>query len=240
MFSYIYHTLISTPLYNGLILLMDALPWADAGIAIVLFTIIIKFILFPLSKKSVVTQIRMRQIEPQMAAIREQYKNDRQRQALETMNLYRTQGINPFSGILLVLIQLPIIFALYSIFLHSGLPTVNTDLLYPFVKVPVVDMVFLGFVNIANKSLFLSIVAALCQYLQIRLTIPKTPPKAANHVPSFQDDLARSMNAQMKYVFPLIILFIAYKASVTVALYLIVSSLFTIGQELWIRRSVRA
>ncbi len=238
MFLNIYHTLISTPLYNGLILLMDGIPWADAGIAIILFTFLVKLILFPLSKKAVVTQIRMKRIEPEMTRIKQQFKNDRQRQALETMNLYKTQNINPFSGILLVFIQLPIIFALYSVFLHSGLPVVNTDLLYSFVKVPVVNMIFLGWVNIAQKSIILSVIAAVCQFLQIRLTMPKVAPKAADHVPSFQDDLARSMNTQMKYVFPLIIFFIAYKASVTVALYLIVSSLFTIGQELWIRRKM--
>jgi len=233
--SFLYHTFISTPLYNGLIFLMDIAPWADAGVAVILFTIIIKLILFPLSKKAVITQLRMKEIEPAMNRIRETVK-DRQMQALQIMNLYKEKGVNPFSGILNIIIQLPILIALYSIFIKSGLPVVNTELLYPFVAVPTVDMEFLGILNIAEKSIILSVIAAAAQYFQIRYSLPPTPPAKKN--PSFQDDLARNVNMQMRYVFPVVILFISYTASATVALYLIVSSLFTIGQELYIRKKL--
>jgi YidC/Oxa1 family membrane protein insertase len=233
--SYLYHLLISTPLYNGLILLMDASPWIDAGVAVIILTLFVKLILAPLTKKSVVTQLKMKQIEKDLAQIRDKFKNDKQAQAMETMALYKKAGVNPFSGILLVLIQLPIIFALYAIFLKSGLPVVNTELLYPFVKVPSVNMEFLGFINIAAKNIYLAILAAVVQFFQIRLSMPATP-KSENKTPSFQEDLARNLNTQMRYVFPVMLFFIAYSTSATVALYLIVSSLFTIGQELWIRK----
>lgn len=234
MFSYLYHTFIADPLYNGLILLMDAIPWVDAGVAVILFTIIIKLVLFPLSRKSVITQLRVKEIEPELNIVKEKYKNDKQVQAQEIMNLYRNKGINPFSGIFNILIQLPILIALYSIFLKSGLPVVNTDILYDFIKVPVVDMNFLGLINIADKSIILSIIAAVAQYLQIRYSLPPTPKAKPNA--SFQDDLARSVNMQMKFVFPIVILFISYTATATIALYLIVSSLFMIAQEIYIRK----
>ncbi len=236
MFSYIYHTLISTPLYNGLIYLMDIAPWVDAGIAVIILTFLVKLILAPLSKKAVVTQLKVKQIENDLNLIKEKYKNDKQQLAMETMALYKKAGVNPFSGIFLVLIQIPIILALYSVFLRSGLPTVNADLLYSFVRVPEVNMNFLGLVNIAHKSLLLSLIAGLTQFIQIRFSMPPTPKAKEN--PSFQDDLARNINMQMRYIFPVMILFIAYKATATVALYLIVSSLFTIGQELYMRKKL--
>ena len=72
--SFIYHNLIYQPLYNGLILLVKTVPLADAGIAVVLLTIIVRLILFPLSKKAVVTQVKMQQIGPALAEIKEKYK----------------------------------------------------------------------------------------------------------------------------------------------------------------------
>lgn len=237
MFSYLYHTFISEPLYNGLILIMDIIPWVDAGVAIVLFTIIIKLLLFPLSRKSVVTQLRMREIEPELNKLKEKYKDDRQAQALEIMNLYKSKGINPFSGILLIIIQLPILIALYSIFLKSGLPIVNVDILYPFVAVPQnINMEFLGIFNISERSIVLSIAAAVAQYFQVRYSLPKAQPAKKNA--TFQEDLARSVNMQMKYVFPIVILFISYTATSTIAIYLMVSSLFMIAQELYIRKRI--
>jgi YidC/Oxa1 family membrane protein insertase len=234
----LFHTLISKPLYNGLIFLIDHIPHADAGVAVVLFTIIIKFILFPLSRKSIVTQVQMKRMEPEMNAIKEKYKNDRQAQALHTMALYKEKGINPFSGILLIIIQLPILLALYSIFLKSGLPVVNTDMLYSFIAVPTVSMEFLGIINVAEKSLILALIAAIAQYVQLRYALPPVPPRPKDAKPDFKNDLARNMNWQMKYFLPVLIFYISYKFAGVVALYLIVSSLFTLGQELYVRRKI--
>src|SRR3989344_9437862 len=125
MFSFLYNSFIFNPLYNGLIFLMDILPWIDAGVAVVLFTIIIRTVLFPLSKKAIVTQVRMKELEPELNRIKQSMKDDRQGQALKIMALYKEKNISPFSSFFVLLIQLPIIFALYSIFLNSGLPVVN-------------------------------------------------------------------------------------------------------------------
>ena len=66
------------PLYNGLIFLMDVLPWADAGVAVILFTILIKLILFPLSKQATKTTLEMKVFEPEMNALKEKYKNKKE------------------------------------------------------------------------------------------------------------------------------------------------------------------
>ena len=234
---YLYTTFIYEPLYNGLVFLAGHLPFFDAGVVIILFTVIVKVILFPLSRKSARTQVALKMYEPEMNAIKEKYKDDRQAQALQVMAFYKAKGINPFAGIFLILLQLPIFFALYRIFYSSGISAPDPSLLYSFVKVPeVVNMNFLGLIDMGTKSFALAVLAAVSQYFQIRLSIPKAAPKTGNG--NFQEDFARNMQTQMKYVFPIMILFIAYHVASALALYWVTSNLFMIGQELYIRRQM--
>lgn len=242
MISSFFNVTLYQPLYNGLIFLMDLLPFIDAGVAVVLFTILVKLILFPLSKSAVATQFKMRQLAPELEELKKKYKDDKQEQARQTMELYRENKINPFSSILLIFIQLPIIFALYFVFLKGGLPDIDTDLLYSFVPTPQnVDIMFLGLFNIAEKSFILALAAAVTNFFQIRFSIPKYTPKERKkgEAPSFKDDLAKSMNVQMRYVFPVIVLVIAANLAGAIAIYWTTSNLFTIGQELVIRKTVK-
>lgn len=230
----LFHTFLVTPLFNGFVFLIDALPWLDAGVIIVIFTILVKFTLYPLSKKAVIAQIEMKSIEKDLKNIKEKYKDDKQEQAKRTMELYKEKNINPFSSIFIILIQLPIIFALYYVFLKSGLPEINTSMLYSFVSKPdFVDMNFLGLVNITGKSLVLAFLAGASSFFQIRMSIPAHQSSSKG---SFQDDLARSMNIQMRYVFPVIVFFISYQISGVVALYWFTSNIFTLLQERSLRK----
>lgn len=229
-------------MYNGLIFLMDTIPWADAGVAIIIFTIIVKLILFPLSKKSVQTQLKMRKLEPQLSVIKEKYKNDKQEQARQIMAFYKQEGVRPFAGTLLVFIQLPIIFALYKVFISPGLPTINVDLLYPFIAEPMLVKVhFLGLFDIASKNIILALIAGITTFFQVRFSMPPLPakPREPHAKPNFQEDLLRGMNVQMRYVFPVIAFFISWSISGAIALYWITSNLFTIGQELYIRKTLK-
>ncbi len=229
-----YHEYIFKPLYNGLMFLFDTLPWIDAGVAVILFTCIVKLALFPLSKKAIITQARMKEIQPEMEAIQKKYKDDKQALSLATFDLYKKKQVNPFSSIVLIFIQLPILWALYSIFVRSGLPTVNTELLYSFVQVPVINMNFLSLLDITGKSLILSVIAAVAQYYQIKYAFGKVPEKKEN--PSFQDDFARTMSLQMKYIFPIMVLVISYTTSGVIAIYWTISSLFTLAQEIYVKK----
>lgn len=243
MFSYLYHTFVFDPLYNGLVLLVDIFPWMDAGVAVIVFTIIVRLILFPLSKKAIVTQVRMKEVEPELNRIKEATKNDRQAQALQMMALYRDKKISPFSSFFVILIQLPIIFALYSIFINSGLPTVNTTLLYSFVGVPVINMNFLGIIDIGPASILLALIAAAAQFLQLHYSLASmkstTPPRENRSKMDMQMDMAQNMTRSMKWFFPIIVFFISYNISAVVALYWTVSSLFTLAQELVVRRHLK-
>ena len=235
MFSYIYHSYIFNPLYNGLVFLIDVFPWMDAGIAVIVFTIIVRLLLFPISKKSIITQVRMKQIEPELAKIREKTGNDKQAQALQTMALYKERGVSPFSSFFLLFLQLPIIYALYSIFIHSGLPEVNKEILYGFVSVPVINMHFLGLIDIGIRNIPLSIIAGISQFLQLHFS-PATRSVDYKKGASNPADIAQNMTRNLKYFFPIMVFLISYKISSVVALYWTVSSLFTVAQELYVRK----
>ncbi|MBP9701661.1 MAG: membrane protein insertase YidC [Candidatus Pacebacteria bacterium] len=231
-----YHEYIFRPLYNGLIFLFDFLPWIDAGLAVIIFTCIVKLALFPLSKKAIITQARMKEVQPELEALQKKFKDDKQALSIATFDLYKKKQVNPFSSILLILIQLPILFALYSIFVRSGLPSVNTELLYSFIKVPTINMHLFGYFDIAGKNIILAICASVAQFFQIKYAVGKTPEKKDNA--TFQEDFARSMSVQMKYVFPIMVLVISYTTSGVIALYWMVSSLFTLGQEIYVKRKI--
>lgn len=239
MIEHFFKPLFYRPLYNGLIFLISVLPGADVGMAVIIFTVVVKLVLFPLTKSSVITQAKMKRLEPELAALRAKYEKDKQEQARQVMAFYKQNNINPFSGIWLLLIQTPIILSLYYIFLRGGLPTINAGLLYSFVHAPAsVSMQFLG-MDIGKPSIILGVIAGISQFFQIRLSVPAYK-KPENDTPAtFKNDLARSMNVQFRYILPIFIFIIALKVSGAVALYWITSNLFIIGQELVVRKKFK-
>ncbi|MEK7081996.1 MAG: YidC/Oxa1 family membrane protein insertase [Patescibacteria group bacterium] len=233
-----FHTIIFVPLYNGLVFLIDITPFADVGIAVIVFTCIVKLSMFPLSKKAVKTQMAMKAIEPETEKIKNQFKNNREELARQTMALYKKHQVNPFSSFAVILIQIPIILGLYYVFFKGGLPTINTDWLYSFVAAPdKVNMLFLGLLDISKKSILLALLAGVTQFFQAKLAMPPIKPRGDK--PDFKADLARSMGLQMRYIFPVVVVFIAYSISGAIALYWTTSNIFAIGQELVIRRQLK-
>ena len=236
---FIFVTFFYAPLYNGLIWFINIMPWHSVALSVVFFTCVIKVILFPLSQKSVKTQFEMKKIEPDINEIKIKYKDDKKAQAEKTMALYKEKGINPFSGVLLMIIQFPVLIALYYVFLKGGLPNIDSEIIYSFTKIPdIINMNLFG-ISVGDKSIVFALLAAITQFFQMQITIPKTPKKDKQNdpkTPSFKDELAKSMSMQMKYVMPIIIFFIAKSFPVVVSLYLVTSSLFAIGQELYVRK----
>jgi YidC/Oxa1 family membrane protein insertase len=230
MLTNIWNTLLYEPLLNILAFLVSVMPGGDLGLAVVLLTILVKVLLSPLSKKSIENQAKMNLLAPEMDKIKKSGKS-KEEQAKLTFDLYRKYKTNPFSGCLLVLIQIPIIFALYYVF-YKGIKF-DEGLLYSFVSVPEnVNMHFLGLLDIGQKSLILAILAGVSQYFQAHF-IPKPPKRVGGDPNSFQENLAKSMQIQMKYLFPFLVTFIAYSVSGAVALYWITSNIFSIGQQIY-------
>ncbi len=229
MLSYFWDIALYKPLVNILAFLISVIPGGDVGLAIIILTILVKIALYPLSQKAIVGQAKMNALAPLINQIK-QSGASKEEQAKQTFELYKKNNTNPFSGCLLIFIQIPIIFALYYVFL-KGL-SFDGGTLYSFISVPSnINMSFLGLINIHNQSLFLAVLAGISQYLQAHF-MPK-PPITSNNNESFQDSFAKSMQMQMKYVFPFLITFIAYKVSGAIALYWITSNLFAVLQQIY-------
>ena len=228
---------------------MDVLPWADVGVAVIIFTVIVRLILFPLSKSALITQVRMKDVEADANKIKAQYATDRQTQALKIMELYKSKNIKPFSGVLLLIIQLPVLIGLISVF-YKITPAVDPTLLYSFIHVPIVTLSLLG-LPIAGKSLILSLITGISQFLQLHFSIAARQQKAINAArpkgapapTDFASQMSSSMTTQMKYFLPIIAFASTYwfipvkfpEAASIIAIYWSVSALFTLGQELFIR-----
>lgn len=228
-------TIVTTPLYNGLVGLMQIFPWADLGIAVILFTILVRLVLFPLAQASLRTQMVAQKVQPEIDGLREQYKSDSQQQAAKIMEVYRREKINPFASIFFLGIQIPIIFGLYFMFLKSGLPVINPDLLYSFISGSThASTMFLGIVDVTMKSIPIAILAGLTQFIQAWLM--KMPEAKKTTEKSFGADFMKGMQFQMKYIFPLIIIFISASLPASIALYWTTSNIFSIAQEYVIRK----
>lgn len=229
MLSGIWDTVLYGPLLNALAFLVSIIPGGDVGIAVIVLTLFVKTVLFPLSQRSIESQIKMNLLAPELKKIKDGGAS-KEEQAKQTFELYKHHRTNPFSGCLLVLIQIPIIFALYYVF-FKGI-NLESGLLYPFIHAPEhVNMVFLGVLDIGQKSIILAALAGVSQYFQASLMPkPVAPEKLTG---SFQENFTKSMQTQMKYVFPFVVAFIAYSVSGAVALYWITSNIFAIGQQVY-------
>lgn len=229
----LWNSAIYQPLYNLLILLIDILPGHSVGMAIILVTLIVKIVLFPLTAKSIRAQRAMRELEPELKKLKEKHGSDKQKLAAATMELYQKSGVTPFSGCLPILIQIPVIIGLYWVF-SRGLTVVDEGILYSFVGIPnTLDMHFLVF-DLAGKSIFLAILAGVTQFWQTHVALGNQPPlptPTPGATPSFQEDFARSMQVQMRYVLPVIVGGISMTLPAAVALYWATSNILSTGQE---------
>jgi YidC/Oxa1 family membrane protein insertase len=235
MIASIFHTIIYLPLYNGLIFLIGIVPGQEVGLAVILLTIIVRVLMFPIAQTAIKSQIAMRAIAPELEEIKRVYK-DKQEQAAKTFALYKERKINLGASFYLLIIQVPIFLGLYWVFLRGGLPIINEAFLYPFVNGAVhPNMLFLGLIDMASHSIPLAILAGVAQFTYAKLSLPK-PAKDGS---GFAHDMAKSMHVQMLYVLPVVMIFIAYTVSAAAALYLTTGSLMSIAQELFIKRRMQ-
>ncbi|MCK5591877.1 MAG: YidC/Oxa1 family membrane protein insertase [Candidatus Pacebacteria bacterium] len=235
-----FNTYLYEPLYNTLVFLIGVLPGHSVGLAIIVLTIIVKLIILPLTHKSTKSQAKMKKIEPEAQKLREKHKNNKQVQAQQIMDLYKRHGVNPFSSCLLMLVQFPVIIALYWVFYKGLNGGVQEEILYSFIQYPEsINMFFLGVFDLAGKSMILALLAGITQFFQMKLAmpdIPKAKPKDSSKEPSFKEDLARNMSLQMRYMMPIIVFVIAWQISAAVALYWVVSNIFSVIHELIVKR----
>lgn len=237
MISTLFHTVFYNPIYNALVALVAFIPGGDVGIAVILVTILIRLLLLPSSLSAARTQRSMKLLEPQIKELKETHKGDKEKEALETLALYREAKVNPFASILMVFIQIPILLALYWVFYYEPFSAINTARLYAFTPVPyTVSLEFLGIISVAGKSMVLALLAGATQFLQAHMALSGTMKPSSEK--GMQNDFQRIMGLQLKYVFPFLIGTISYTTSGAIALYFITTNLAGCIQEWHVRRTL--
>jgi YidC/Oxa1 family membrane protein insertase len=206
------------------------LPNKELWVAMAVLTVVFKVLLIPLFKKQVRDQVVMSHLSPQLKQLQDKYKDKKDVLAKESMALYSKYKVNPLVSILILLIQLPFIIGLYQIFYYD----INTyqHVLYTGNLFPtVVDYHFFG-VNLVERSIFLALVAGITQYvLGAYMFKTKTEKEAAD-----ESDMIKAMNIQMKYFLPVMITVVSVVTPSVIALYMIITNVFGIIQEIIIKK----
>lgn len=242
-----FNTLLYEPLFNALIYLYTILPIKDLGLAIIILTLIIKLILFWPSLSGLKAQKSLQETQPKLQEIKEKYKDNKEELGRQLMKFYRENKINPFSSCLPLLIQLPILWALYRVF-FAGLALDPTTHLLPanqlthlyngletlYATTPL-QTTFLGFVDLTrNRNLWLAILAGLAQFLQAKMMPTKKP--VVKTAGSKDENITAMMNKQMIYMMPIMTVIFGYQFPAGLTLYWLVTTVFTLFQQLYFLR----
>ena len=248
-----FFTLITQPLFNFLIFLYNLsesiIFTADFGIAIVLFTIILKWALFPLTKKQQKFQEQQQIVSPKLKEIQKKYKDEPQKLQKEQLKLMKEHKFNPAAGCLPIIIQIIIFITFYWIlnpgnmlFIENGSFTVKGDALYSFISNPgEINKYFIGLVDLTKPNVILAFLTAIVQFLHSRMMTAFAAKKKEkqdkgkgkeekNQEPSIEDVMAKQMKF-MNYVFPIMIFYIGFTVSAGLPLYWLTSSLIGIIQH---------
>lgn len=219
--SELFHKILYQPLFDVLVFLYQYL--GDLGVAIIVLTVLIRVVLFPLFYKGAKDQAIMQRLAPKIREIQANHKNNREEQAKALMGLYREHRVNPLSSFLLILVQLPILIALYQIFM-KGL--VGPDFL---------DLNFLGLIDLKEKSAIIVGLAAAAQYFQGKLAIIKSEKPFKDLTP------IERMGHQMVYLGPILTVIFLYFFNLpsAVGLYWLTTSLFSVIQQIIINKRLK-
>ena len=230
----IFNQFLYQPLFNLLVFFYNVIPGHDFGVAIILITLLIRIVLFPVSKKGVKSQKALSELQPKIKELQKKHKN-KEEQAQQMMKLYKEHKVNPVSGCLPLLIQFPILIALYRALIDILKNSNNlSSILYPFVKNPgTLNTFFLGVIDLAVPSIFLAVLTGVFQFIQSKMTL-KTSPKSQGEGQKI--NIQKTMSTQMIYFMPLIIVFISLKLPAGLPLYWAFSTLFSIGEYLLVNR----
>ncbi|BCJ87475.1 YidC/Oxa1 family membrane protein insertase [Effusibacillus dendaii] len=194
-------------------LISDALDYfghllGDYGLSILVVTLIVRIIIFPLVYKQLKHSKVMQEMQPEMTKIREKYKDDPQRMNQEMMKLFQSKGTNPLSGCLPILVQMPILIGLYQAIMY------NHD---------IQNARFLGLVPLGqpDHTFILPVLAALTTFIQTRMTMM---------------DINNPQQKMMMYIMPAMIFFFSFSFPAALALYWAFGNILTIIQYYFLKR----
>lgn len=228
----IFHEGLYRPLFNLLIWLYDVIPGSDIGFAIIALTLVVKLALWPLTHASLKSQKALQDLQPKLDALKEEHKDDKEKLAKAMMELYASEKVNPLSSCLPILVQIPILIALYRV-LSAGLHAESLSALYGFVHNPgSINAMFLGFVNLESRNIPLAVISGVCQFFQTRMLIARRPPKQVRGTPGAKDEeMLTSMNQSMMYMMPVMTSVIGASLPGGLTLYWVAINLISIAQQ---------
>ncbi len=233
-----FKVILYQPLYNILVFLSWLVPGHSVGWAIIILTVLIRLALLPSGIKTARSQQKLKDLAPRIQEIKDKYKEDRQGEAQATMGLYKEHGVSPWGSCLPLLVQLPIIFILYRVFMN-GLGSMRTDLLYSFTPhLNSVNTHWLWFDLAQPDKIVLPILAGLAQLVQ-SWQMKQLNPTPAN-AEKKKDDFATMLSNQMLFIMPIFTVIIAVRLPAALALYWIVTTLFMIMQTWLVTRGQKA
>jgi YidC/Oxa1 family membrane protein insertase len=205
-------TFVGAPLHKVMVWLNDLV--GNWPFAIILLTLILKLVTWPLSQKSYVSMQRMKDIKPKLDELKQKFGNDRQKFAQEQMALMKREGVNPFAGCLPMLIQIPIWMGLYGAILGS------VELYREPLGLWVTDL------SSSDPYFIMPILLGVLMFVQTVLT-PQT---------GMEEMQAKIMKYGMPIMFTVFMLFLPSG----LVLYILVNTILTIGQNLLIKRKMEA
>ncbi len=252
----IWNTLFIHPIINTLVALYKLFEWmhipGPLGFAVIGLTLVIRLVLYPLMHAQLRSAKKMAKMKPHMDALAAKHKDDKTALQQAQLALYKEHGVNPAAGCLPLLIQMPVLIALYNVFyqvlgngnLTKVIEDINAAVYTPALKLTTLDLTFFG-ANLGIKPsqfqthgywlLLVPLITAALQYWQTRLMLPATPPADAKALAG-KEDTAADMQKQMAIITPLMFGYFALQFPLGLALYWNVFGLFGIMQQLAVNR----
>jgi YidC/Oxa1 family membrane protein insertase len=265
-----WNALLVNPILNVLVALYKGFEYlhipGPLGFAVIGLTVIIRLILYPLMQAQLQSAKKMQKLKPHMDALNIKHKNDKQALQQAQLALYKEHGVNPAAGCLPLLIQMPVLIALYNVFyqvLNNGnlvkvVEHINSVVYHPALRIASLDLSFFG-VNLAIKPnqwqtqgwwlLAVPVITAALQWWQSKLMMQMTPsaPVINEKKPSSSKatdgknekppaDTAMEMQKQMAIITPLMFGYFAFQFPLGLALYWNIFGLFGIIQQIAVNR----
>jgi len=243
----LYNVVLYEPIFNAMIWLYHVLPGHDLGVAIIVLTVAIKVILFWPALSALKAQKKLQDTQPMVEELRRKYKDNKEELGKQLMEFYKNNKVNPFSSCLPILIQLPILIALYRAFFQGLQVDPATHLLnatqaqhlYGFLQAiyttTPIDTSMFGFIDLAaTHNIILAALAGVAAFFQAKTMQAKRA--AIRTAGSKDEDMAATVNKQMMYLIPVLTIVFGYQFPAGVTIYWLVSTLFSLGQQLYFFR----
>jgi len=225
LLSQAFQGLIYQPLFNTLICVYNLLP--NLGLSVIILTGLIKLLTLPLNIKAYKIQQAMTGIQSEIKDVQKKYKDNPGEQAKAVSEIFKREKISPLGPIIPILIQLPILIALYQLF-WRGLWS-QESYLYSFISRPeTINSLFFS-IDLSKPSAVLAILAGLAQLVQT-LMLPNVMGKIKDGG-DIKEKMSVALQKQMMFFFPVLTVFILLKLPSALGLYWLATSVFTILQQ---------